>query len=887
MIKRGYWPIMGIAVIGIFLSAIGFKEVYSRDQDKRLANFNISSAVRIDAIEQSILHTISSVEIIKSLFESQQNISRSQFKSFITPILEREPSIQALEWVPKVSNFQRPSFERNAQRDGLLGFQFTELSENNQMVQAKEREEYYPVYYVEPAAGNEDALGYDLGSDPSRLATLNNARISGALATSEPITLAHNGEAAVLVFNPIYSYPDSPENDGLQERALTGYASGVIQIDEMIKNAFSGHSNLIKPAGIDLHIYDITNTDTPSLVLTHDSRARQTEAAPELEYAIAITGVQFSKILKLGNRNWLIVAKAADETLYIDTHWQQWLILLSGLILTGLLCLLMVINANKRRDIEILVQSRTRDLNEAKNRVSAIVENTAEGIITIDSKGIIETVNAATENIFGYEANELIGQNVNILMPLHERKDHDGYLQKSDLHVARIINNARDLEGVRKDASAFPMELNVSNMPFAGEKKFIGLVRDITERKQAEKIKSEFISTISHELRTPLTSILGALSLIKGGSAGEFPAPMLGMLDIAHNNSERLVRLINDILDVEKIESGKMVYAVEPTDLGELIEQAIVSNETYATLYNSKYTSANIIPGLKVLADPSRIMQVLSNLMSNAAKFSPDDPAIELSMKRLDDTVQIRISDHGVGIPDSFKSTIFEKFTQADPSDTRQKGGTGLGLNISKAIIEYHNGEIGFDSTLHKGTTFYFNLPIFDDPNVAFSENSEKEEDATGILDRIEKPIDQNQLKPGSGGTISHPHNKTIRILHVEDEPDVQIIVSSVIKNIGLDLQGGSITSARSLTEAKRFLSENTYNLVILDLELPDGNGENLLPLLNKENEQPTPVIIFSVTEVPRKISDDVYAALLKSQTSNEKLATTIQACLNDLPKQD
>jgi PAS domain S-box-containing protein len=238
--------------------------------------------------------------------------------------------------------------------------------------------------------------------------------------------------------------------------------------------------------------------------------------------------------------------------------------------------------------------------------------------------------------------------------------------------------------------------------------------RDISERKKVEQIKDDFISVVSHELRTPLTSIRGSLGLLLGGVAGELPEKARTLTEIAATNSERLVRLVNDILDIEKIESGTMAFRPAPVDLVPLVAQAVESNRAYANLYDVELRIVRPEmgeAGANVLADTDRIQQVLANLLSNAAKSSPRGGTVAIGVERGDGSLRVSVADHGPGIPLEFQSRVFEKFAQADTSSTRQKGGTGLGLSISKAIIERHGGHLWFETVPDRGTTFSFTLP--------------------------------------------------------------------------------------------------------------------------------------------------------------------------------
>ena len=498
--------------------------------------------------------------------------------------------------------------------------------------------------------------------------------------------------------------------------------------------------------------------------------------------------------------------------------------------------------------------------------------------------------------------------------------------------------------------------------------RMLGVVHDITERTLLDKSKSEFISTVSHELRTPLTSIKGSLGLIKSGAIGDLPDKIQSMLDIAYNNSERLVLLINDILDIEKIEAGKMNFIIKPMSIALLIKEVLKANKGYGDEHGITFVCPNCDEDILVNGDSNRLMQVLSNLMSNAAKFSPDGGKVELSVIREGGSIRINVKDYGPGIPEAFRESIFKKFTQADASDTRQKGGTGLGLSITKAIVEQHDGTIGFETEVGKGTTFFIDLPKLAQQHEALSSRSSKngqhlilicedevdiatllemmlgnagyltntartaaqakqllEEgdydamtldlglpdqdgisllqelrespktrnlpiivvsatagesqqrlngDAIGVIDWIEKPIDSELLIDRLGRAIRGHSVTRPRILHVEDDESIITIVSALVE------ETADIIAAKTVNEAKGLLKQETFDLVILDLMLPDGNGEDLLPLLSKPGQPSIPVIIFSVKDVSHEIAESIMAVLVKSQTSNVELLNTIRSAI-------
>lgn len=313
------------------------------------------------------------------------------------------------------------------------------------------------------------------------------------------------------------------------------------------------------------------------------------------------------------------------------------------------------------RDLAILVerelnsmerQEAVNSLVSSENRLNAILNNVVDGIITIGERGAIESFNPAARRIFGYTDAEVIGQNVKMLMSEPYHSEHDGYL---DHHIAtgekKVIGIGREVTGQRKDGSTFPMKLAVSAVAIDGIRHFVGITRDITERKQVQQMQQEFISTVSHELRTPLTSIRGSLALVLGGVAGKLPEEVQTLLTIANDNSERLILLINDILDMEKIGAGKMQFDNTVTNLIPVVQQAIDSNQAYADQFNVHLKlNTDHANTILVFIDANRMAQVMSNLLSNAAKFSPTNSQVDITVTEMKEFVRISVHDNGKGI---------------------------------------------------------------------------------------------------------------------------------------------------------------------------------------------------------------------------------------------
>lgn len=364
-------------------------------------------------------------------------------------------------------------------------------------------------------------------------------------------------------------------------------------------------------------------------------------------------------------------------------------------------------------------------IREREDYLRTLLDNVLDAIITVDQQGYIETFNHAAERIFGYSHLEASGHRITLLMPEPQHSMRSRYLSYYlKTGIQQILGKEIELTARRSNGETFTIELAISQISHQGERRFIAVIRDIEERKRIERMKNEFVSTVSHELRTPLTAIAGSLGLVNGGALGEVPVAMQQMLHIAQDNSQRLNLLINDLLDMDKLVAGKMLFDLQAYALQPLLEQAIDENQPYAAQHQVQLTLQG--PGTQawVRVDRLRMAQVLANLLSNAAKFSPAGQPVEVRVRQEEDRVHVSVRDHGPGVPENFQARIFSKFSQADATDTRQKGGTGLGLAISKEIIERMDGRIGFDSTPGQGATFWFELPALSPATDSDSEST-------------------------------------------------------------------------------------------------------------------------------------------------------------------
>jgi PAS domain S-box-containing protein len=370
-------------------------------------------------------------------------------------------------------------------------------------------------------------------------------------------------------------------------------------------------------------------------------------------------------------------------------------------------------NAKVQLEEELTIRlSAQAALAYERDLLHALMDNFPDTIYFKDTASRFTRINRAQAQLLGIDdVNAAVGKTDHDFQPIELAQNALAEEQQIVATGQPLIDRLE----FNPTADGRPRWLSATKVPIKNESgKVIGIVgmsHDITARQEIDRLKSEFITTVSHELRTPLTSIRGSLGLLAGGAAGEIPHSAKTMVDIAYKNSERLTRLVNDILDIERIEGGKLAFQIAPLDLTGLVEQAIEANSGYGEQFRVTFMLTGSVQGACVQGDADRLIQVFTNLLSNAAKFSPAGGTVEVAVTRQDQVLRVSVTDHGPGVPETFRARIFGKFAQADGSATRQNGGAGLGLSIAKAIVERHGGRIDYTSEIDQGTTFFMDLP--------------------------------------------------------------------------------------------------------------------------------------------------------------------------------
>jgi len=450
------------------------------------------------------------------------------------------------------------------------------------------------------------------------------------------------------------------------------------------------------------------------------------------------------------------------------------------------------------------------ELRRAEERMRSVVDHVVDGIITIDEHGSIESFNPAAEKLFGFARDEVIGKNVKLLMPQPYHGEHDGYIANY-VHtgVPKIIGIGREVVGLKKNGTTFPMELAVSEFHIGERRYFTGIVRDITDRKrlelelhdrlqqlaEADQQKNQFLAMLSHELRNPLAPMRNALSLMKHKGANE--RMISEARDLIERQLHHLVRLVDDLLDVSRITTGKLNLRREQVDARAVAQSAIEAVEPLARARGHSLRVALPPPGMMLEADPTRLAQVFLNLLNNAVKFTDPGGRIDFEVEVAAGELVARVRDSGVGIAAEMREEIFEMFAQADRSLERSTMGLGVGLSLARRLVELHGGTISVSSAgPGKGAEFVVRIPV-----------------CGGSVVRPDSSFRENR------SLSAKPH----RILLADDNLDFASSFATLLRRMGNEVRVEHDGPA-ALAAAPEFRPE----IAFLDIGLPKLNGFDL-----------------------------------------------------------
>lgn len=815
----------------ILISGLVFFQIHADQRQRSQLQFESRTdhlSLALNEAKQTFLDDLYAIE---GLFMASQQVDRNEFRQFVSGSFPRHPGVQALEWIPRVAAAEKERYQQQARADGFANFQIFEKDASGQSIPVAQRSEYFPVYYLEPYQGNQAALGFDLGSNEARRHPLELARDNGYPVASPRIKLVQEADESfgVLIFLPVYQQGQTISSVVQRQQHLKGYALGVFRIETMVTTAWQNfdlrdvHFRLLDisaPAESQLLFSNIPDANSAAIGLSNTTRGLATTISAKAN-------------LDFAGRHWRLEFTPTDKFLRGIDYWEARRPLLGGLLIASILGAFILIIVGRSAMITQIVKERTEDLTAANSELAkwveerrkmvdalqeseakarTIVETAVDAIICIDERGLVQSFNSAAERIFGYSAAEVIGQNINLLQPEPFHSEHDGYLRHYlESGQKKIIGKGREVTGRRKDGSQFPIDLAVSEVHLESKRLFTGIIRDITDRKLVEQelltakdqaeaasqAKSDFLASMSHEIRTPMNAIIGMAELL---DETQLTVEQREYVQVFQSAGENLLSLINDILDISKLEAGHLELEMIDFDLREVMEKTC---EILALRAHKKglELACHLPPGTpeRLQGDPLRLRQVLVNLIGNAIKFT-DQGDVTLEVRAVQPTtleqplkLLFSVSDTGIGIPADQQQAIFERFTQVDASTTRQYGGTGLGLNISKRIVEAFGGKLWVESQPGQGSTFFFSCH-FD--------------------------LAQTDALPEVGVDLSD-----LRVLLIDDCATNRLVLRETLSSWGAlvaEAENGPL-GLEQMLQAKT--EQKPFELVLLDCRMPKMDG--------------------------------------------------------------
>jgi PAS domain S-box-containing protein len=650
------------------------------------------------ALGQQLAEILEVVHGVAALFEASSVVDAGEFATFTDGSLERNPAILALEycmWLPGPLDSNTPPgawLERG-------GAPMYERGHDNMRVPLSPRPYHTPILFVEPRS-YADLAGLDLAFEPKRRATLEAARTTGDVAITPRIELIQ-GDGGFLVVVPVGRRlvpGGTPQVDG--------YAIGVVRLSDVVDAASEDLRRTVVNAPqleVEARLDDGDNSG---------SADSDDDTSPVVDAQGDAGITEFSATIDFGSRQMVATARAPSPARadYLDRS--VVLVACGGLVLTLWSTIWVVSQINRREEVGRLVDARTQQLAASMQELAgreaqlrAIFETAVDGLLLCEKDGTIVAANPAARRLFAAAGETVLGTSLG--KQLRAPLGREDRISLSDPVVGtRWVEN----EVILADGTGVDIELVRVGLPYTGGAMLdLVLIRDIRERKQVDRLQRQFIAMVNHELRTPMTALLGALELVRGEAVGPVPPAVMRLIVIASTSGDRLVRIINDMLDVEGLQAGRFQLVPDVVDLSDIIDEAVRANSAYAA-GGGTTIEVDPLPVAHVMGDRGRLVQVLTNLLSNAIKFSPARGWVTVGLRRDGDEWVGSVADRGDGVSEDFVQRLFHPFARNDQTNARRVGGTGLGLFIARAIIEGHGGRLWYEPRAGGGSMFLFAL---------------------------------------------------------------------------------------------------------------------------------------------------------------------------------
>jgi PAS domain S-box-containing protein len=730
---RRFFPLLVVVIAGVILPLGVFVTLWNLEGENARASFDSVARERLDALETNVTLTLNNLVSVDAFFDASQRVDRAGFARFSAALLPQNKAIQALEWIPRVPKNLRSDYESAARLDGFPSFQFTERQPNGKMARAGDREEYFPVFFVEPFTGNEKALGFDLASNSVRRDALERSASTGRMVATGRVILVQEtaDQYGALVFYPMYRSGVVPQSEALRRTALIGFALGVFRIQDIVEKT----GTIPNPAsGLKVAIFDRDAEPGERLLYPKGAHFDSVEDLPR--------GFQTMRTIQVGGRTWEIAAYPIPSA-FRPSHWSSWSVLAAGLLLTSLL---LVHLADRRSAEEALRRS------EERARMLFATIPLPVWVCDLKTLDFLEVNQAAVEH-YGYSRDAFLRMKIADIQPPGESERLAADLQQAR-HIKHFSGRGKHRT---QDGRVIQVEISSHTLRYDGRAAALVVATDVTARtrlemelRQAQKLEAVggLASGIAHEINTPiqfvgdnthflqdafadLTKLIAKYHQLRdavtNGATGRELADDVAKAEKAadldflmeeipkalaqsRDGVTRVATIVRAMKDFAHTNLGEKTA----TDLNRALQSTLIVARNEIKYVADVETDFQEIP--LVQCDGGDMNQVFLNLLINAAHAIKDrgqlngqKGVIGVRTKREGDQVVISISDTGCGIPENIHDKIFEPFFT-----TKEVGrGTGQGLAIARNIVvERHGGSITFDTEVGRGTTFHIRLPI-------------------------------------------------------------------------------------------------------------------------------------------------------------------------------
>lgn len=681
-------------LIALALVAGAFYAVSQWERSQLKTDVKLRGEALAQLLEQRFIAHQEALSALRRLLEVTPEMSFRQFEYFTRITLKDNPDIFALSINPYVLLSERKAFERRMTlRTSIDDFEIKERDGQRRLIRAADRPEYVAVGYIAPIEGNRTAVGYDINSDPTRNEAIQRAQRSGEPTVTAPIQLVQENKkrVGVLLLHPAYSNDGGPKPLA-NTTGLTGFVVGVIKVDEMIQIA-------TRPAAIQGLAFHLEDTQASA-----DGRLLYRSAA---DATAGDDYYSWQKQLVMADRIWKLSVVPTTEFIRQQHHWAALLVGAGGLMLAALLQMLLLVTTGRTAVIQRRVQEQTAELlaksdalEDRNAQLDALFSLSPDAFVAFAPDGSIKFVNPAFQSMTGIMPADVVGQSITRLnSELLSRCDnpevYDGitthFDDSGELKLQRLLTLKRPRHAVLQVMGIHSESSRVSRILY---------LREITQEAEIDSMKSDFLSHAAHELRTPMASILGFSELLLEVELDA--TTRKDLLETIHRQTKWLVDIINELLDLTRIESrrGKDLK-IEDVDVSAIVRDTVAD----LALDSQRWPVSLNLPSraVQVRADSAKLRQTVSNVLSNASKYSPAGGTIQVKVVEDLDRVGIVVSDSGIGMTEEQLKHFGERFWRADSSG--KTPGTGLGIAIVKEIMKLLGGSIEVSSKPSAGTT--------------------------------------------------------------------------------------------------------------------------------------------------------------------------------------